>query len=102
MKFLSLLGMAQASGRLVSGSAACYEALERRSVHLLVLADDASHGTRRRFLELAKRLQVPCIESRDKAELGRAIGKPDRSVVAVCDAGLARSLRATLGLGSGE
>ncbi|MGI6037693.1 MAG: L7Ae/L30e/S12e/Gadd45 family ribosomal protein [Limnochordia bacterium] len=86
MKSLGMLGFAQSAGGLVSGDQAVQRALARGQVHLLLLAADASSKTRKNFVLLANRNQVPCILTDiDKEELGRAIGKPMRSVVAVTD-----------------
>lgn len=94
MKFLALLGMAQAAGRLISGDMACADALERGRVHLLVIAADAADRTQRHFTSMASQVNVPIVVIATKAELGRAIGKPDRAVIGVVDAGFARSLKA--------
>lgn len=94
MKFLSLLGIAQAAGRLVSGDSACEEALERNRVYLLVLANDASDNVKRKFLTRATRKGVPFVEVASKETLGKAIGRSDRAIVGVCDPALARNLQA--------
>jgi ribosomal protein L7Ae-like RNA K-turn-binding protein len=71
VRFLSLLGIAQAAGRLVSGDAACEEALERNRVYLLVLANDASDNVKRRFLTRAARRGVPFVQMATKEYSGQ-------------------------------
>jgi ribosomal protein L7Ae-like RNA K-turn-binding protein len=92
MKALSLLGMAQAAGKLVSGDNATYEALRQNKVKLLIIAADASSRTKRRFITAAQSAAAPYLELAGMTELGKAIGKPDRAVIGVVDAGFARSL----------
>jgi ribosomal protein L7Ae-like RNA K-turn-binding protein len=93
VRFLSLLGIAQAAGRLVSGDAACEEALERNRVYLLVLANDASDNVKRRFLTRAARRGVPFVQMATKDTLGKAIGRSGRAVIGICDPALARNLQ---------
>jgi ribosomal protein L7Ae-like RNA K-turn-binding protein len=92
MKVLSLLGLAQAAGKVVSGDVATFEALRQHRVKLLIIAVDASSRTKKRFVIAAKSEAVPYLELANMAELGKAIGKPDRAVIGVVDAGFARSL----------
>lgn len=92
MKALSLLGLAQAAGKVVSGDVATYEAFRQKRVKLLIIAGDASSRTKKRFIAAAKDEAVPYLELATMAELGKAIGKPDRAVIGIVDAGFARSL----------
>ncbi|NLY51442.1 MAG: 50S ribosomal protein L7ae [Firmicutes bacterium] len=90
MKALSLLGFAQASGNLISGYNSCLAALRRRRIELVVLACDASAGTKATFEKAAK--GVPVIYMGTKEQLGAAIGKPARAVLCVKDAGMAQAI----------
>jgi ribosomal protein L7Ae-like RNA K-turn-binding protein len=99
MRFLSLLGMAQAAGKLVSGDRAVYDALARGRVRLLVIAGDAAARTGKRFMAQAASKNIPYLITESKAALGQAIGKPDRAVIGVLDAQFARSLQAALSAG---
>lgn len=102
MSFLSQLGLAQAARRLAVGDMACQEALGKGRVGLIVLARDASHRTKRRFVFLAERHSVPCVEMASKAELGQALGRRDVAVIGVCDQGFSRSIQAALAHGTGQ
>ncbi|NLA58945.1 MAG: 50S ribosomal protein L7ae [Firmicutes bacterium] len=90
MRVLSLLGFAQASGNLVSGYNSCLVALRRRRIELVVLASDASPGTKATFEKAAK--GVPVLYVGTKEQLGAAIGKPARAVLCVKDAGIAQAI----------
>jgi len=94
---LALLGLARKAGQLVSGDMACREALQRRHVHLLILANDAANRTKRFYIEEAKRAGIPLMETAiSKAALGHAIGSPDRAVIVVCHPGFAKGLLAAI------
>lgn len=90
-KVLSLLGIAMRGRRLVSGEFQTLEAVKNGSAMLVILAGDASANTRKAFQDKCKFYDVPVREYGTKGTLGEAIGKEQRSSVAVCDAGLAEA-----------
>jgi ribosomal protein L7Ae-like RNA K-turn-binding protein len=78
-----MLGLCQRAGKLASGDMAVEQTLKKGKARLLILAEDVSERTRERFLWLAERAQVPCYQAGTREELGEALGKPHRAVVAV-------------------
>ena len=90
MKFLSLLGFAQASGHLVSGYNGCLAALRHGRVKLVVLAKDASSGTKATFKKAAK--QVPVVQLATMEQLGAAIGKSARAVLCIMETQMAQAI----------
>lgn len=89
----SVLGFAQASGKLVSGEAACERAIRRGKARLVLLAADAGRTTANRVVRLADAAGVDCVRWGDKETLGTWIGERPRAVIAVCDSHFARMLR---------
>lgn len=87
-----LLGLARRAGQVQSGDAAVRTAIAHKKVHLLLLAGDASPRTKKPFEELAAAAGINLINYGSKIELGRSIGRPHRSVVAVTDRNLARGI----------
>lgn len=79
----SMLGLCQRAGKAVSGDLAVEQALRRRKADLLLLAEDASERTREKFLKLAEQASVRCFSVGDRADLGSALGKAGRAVVAI-------------------
>lgn len=102
MRVEALLGFAQNAGCLISGSEAVERALLRGRARLLVIAGDAAPRLRRRVEALAKERGIPVREWGTKSRIGRAIGRPDRGVVAVCENGFARALDKALAGGGSE
>lgn len=90
MRFLSLLGFAEASGNLVSGYNGCLAVLRRGRVQLVVLAKDASDGTKATFLKAARK--VPVIQVGTREQLGAAIGKSARAVLCIMETGMAKAI----------
>lgn len=87
---LKTVGLARRAGRLVLG----LENLEKtRKTELILLAADASERTRRAVF----RRNEPTVETDlTKAEIGHAVGCSEAAVVALTDAGFARSVRREL------
>ena len=92
-KFLSLLGLCQRAGKLVSGELPCEKALKGVKVKLLIISEDASGNTKKKFKNAALLKNVDIICTETKENIGRAIGKDLRSTVAIIDEGFARQLK---------
>ena len=90
-KFYSLLGLCQKAGRLKSGEFQTESAIKTGEAWLVIIAEDASENTKKKFKDSAKFYEVECIEAGTKAELGAAIGKEMRTSLAVCDEGFYKS-----------
>ena len=88
-RVLSLLGIAMKGRNLVSGEFQTLDAIRNGSAMLVIVAEDASANTRKKFTDKSSYYEVPIVYYGTKAELGKAIGKDFRSVLGVCDAGLA-------------
>lgn len=91
-KVLSLLGLAMRGRNLVSGEFQTLEAVKKGTAHLVLLAEDASENTQKKFTDKCSYYGVPVCLYSTREELGRAIGKDMRSSLGVCDAGLAEAI----------
>ena len=96
-KVLSLLGIAMRGHNLVSGELQTVEAIKNGSACLVIIAGDASGNSRTLYSDKSSFYQIPYVLFGTKEQLGKAIGKDERSAVAVCDAGLARAIQKHLG-----
>ena len=91
-KFLSLLGLCKRAGKLQAGELAAEQAVKKKNAVLLIVAEDASFNTKKKFKNSAAYYEVPIKEIGTKEALGRAIGTEQRSVIAVTDAGFGKKL----------
>lgn len=91
-RILNLLGMARKSGVLVSGSNAVLQELGRPDARLLIVARDAAIGTAEKIMFKAQGYAVPCVRMFTKEQLGRAVGREERSHLIVTDEAFARNL----------
>lgn len=87
-----MLGLVQRAGKAASGDLAVEQAIKKRRVHLLIVAEDASDRTRERLLSLAAEAAVPCYVTGTRDELGLAIGKGHRAAVAIQSEDFAKGL----------
>lgn len=91
-KILSLAGLAARAGRIASGEFSVEKAVKTGRGHLVIVAEDASANTKKKFSDMCSYYQVPVIFMQTKEELGKAIGKEFRASVAVLDAGFAKAM----------
>ncbi len=89
----NMLSLCQKAGALVSGEFAVMEAIKKEKACLVLLAKDASANTKKRFYDKAGYRGIPVIEVGSRTELGRAIGKGERTSAAVMEKGFAESIR---------
>lgn len=95
-KFYNRLGLAMRAGKVVHGEAVL-DAVRSQEAKLVVVAVDASANTRKKVTDKCSHYQIPLMEYGVKDDLGAAIGKESRVVVAVTDAGFARLLTESQG-----
>ncbi|NCC15055.1 MAG: 50S ribosomal protein L7ae [Clostridia bacterium] len=91
-KFYSLLGISKKAGKLAGGEVAVENAIRQKTAELLILAEDASGNTKKKFKNSAAYYKIPLIEVGDKESLGSAIGEVFRAILAVTDKGFAKKL----------
>ena len=92
---LRLLGIAAKAGKLASGEFAAGQALKARKAWLTIVAEDASANTKKEFRDKCEHVRCPLLEIGTKQELAHAIGKGERSCIAVLDQGLAAAISQT-------
>lgn len=91
-KLLSLLGLAQKAGKLVSGEQAVEIAVRGGKAKLLIMAADCSANTKKSYTNMAAYYNVPLYETLTREDLGACIGKHHRAAIVVTDAGFSQAL----------
>lgn len=91
-----MLGLASKAGRLVSGEDVVRNSIKQKKVKFIIISEDASENTKKRFLNAAEFYKVPVAIWGQKERLGFSIGKSERSVVGICDQGFEKSIRTLL------
>ncbi len=91
-KVLSMIGMSARAGKALGGEFTVEKAVKSFKAYLVILASDASSGTKKKFKNMCDFYEVPVIEYSDKDTLGRSIGKEMRAMIAITDEGLAKAV----------
>ncbi len=87
-----MLGLAAKSGHIASGEFAVERAIKTGTAYLLIVAEDASENTRKKYSNSAEYYNVPLEFFGTRDELGDAIGKAFRAAIAITDQNLARAV----------
>ncbi|MFB0957652.1 MAG: ribosomal L7Ae/L30e/S12e/Gadd45 family protein [Clostridiaceae bacterium] len=92
-RFLNFLGLTRKSGNLTAGGNLTEAAVKHGRVRLVILALDASDGTRKKLQDMTAHFGVELIEASTMDELGSAIGKGEISVIGVTDLKMSEKLK---------
>ena len=91
-KVLSLISLATKAGRTVSGEFATEKETKSGKAWLVIVANDASDNTKKKFKNMCDFYEVPICFYGDKDTLGHAMGKEFRASLAVTDGGFAKGI----------
>ncbi|RAK23411.1 ribosomal protein L7Ae-like RNA K-turn-binding protein [Anoxybacillus vitaminiphilus] len=95
-QWASFLGLANRARKIVSGEELVVKEIRSGRAKLVLLAEDASVNTAKKIQDKCSSYHVPLRKVTDRYELGHAIGKEARVVVAVTDEGFAKKLMTML------
>ncbi|MCM3745967.1 ribosomal L7Ae/L30e/S12e/Gadd45 family protein [Paenibacillus pasadenensis] len=95
-KALSSLGMAMRAGKVVTGDDTVLKTVRQGKAALVLVAADASDNTKKKYRDKCATYGVFLAEAFSRDALGHALGKEERVVIAVTDAGFANMIRGRL------
>lgn len=100
----SFLGLMQKSGNIASGDDTVEFDIKKRKCKLLIIAEDASENTKKKFIDMVTYRKIQYVFYGSKADLGNSIGKSERAVISIRDSGFAKELlnKLNLDLNGGE
>lgn len=91
-KALSMLSLATKAGKTVTGEFSTEKAVKEGKARLVIVAEDASDNTKKKFRNTCEYYHVTMRVFSDKVSLGNACGKEFRASLAVTDEGLAKAV----------
>lgn len=91
-KVLSMIGLAKKAGKTASGEFLCDKAVKEGSARLVIIASDASDGTKKSLKNVCTYYGVEHIEYSDMDNLGRFTGGGIRAAVSVNDENFALAI----------
>ena len=84
-----MIGLAAKAGKVVSGEMAVVAAAQKKKAAMLLADASASANTKDKIGKLASAYELPLLYVED---LGAAVGKPGRTMVALCDTAFANAI----------
>jgi ribosomal protein L7Ae-like RNA K-turn-binding protein len=96
-KNLQLLGLASRARKIITGEELVLKEVRNNKAKLVLIAGDASLNTKKKVTDKCSYYKIPLIEVFDRYQLGLAVGKEQRVVVAVMEDGFAKKLLANFG-----
>ena len=91
-KVLSLISLATKAGRCASGEFLTESETKSGRAGLVVVAEDASENTKKKFRDMCEFYEVPIYFIANKEELGKFCGKEFRASLAVQDENFAKAM----------
>ena len=91
-KILSTISLAMKAGKVSSGEFCTEKDIKSGMAALVIVADDASDNTKKKFQNMCEFYEVPIYFYGDKDTLGHAIGREFRASLAITDPGFAKGI----------
>ncbi len=91
-KIWQLIALGIKGGNVVSGTAVVERELQRGTVQLLLITEDAGRNTVKRFNELAEKAGVSLLRYGSKDEGGKITGRKSRAIFAITNAAMAQGI----------
>ena len=91
-KFYGMLGLSAKAGKAASGAFAAEKAIKSGEAVLAIIAGDASDNTKKLYEGMCGSSGIKLVSYGTKELLGRAVGKDERTIIAITDEGFAKGL----------
>ena len=95
-KFFNFLGLAKRAGNIVEGYSRCDEQRNKKDFFLIIISDDASNSTRKKFKNHCIAKNIRLIEDFSKEELAHATGKNQVAILLIKNRSLAQQILKTI------
>ena len=89
---MGLIGLSMRAGKIVFGTEAVTEAIERRKIKLVIVAEDAADRTIEKFERISEEYNIKCIKFGESENLSKAIGKENKVVIGIKDKNIAEQI----------
>ncbi len=95
-KLLFTFSLCQKAGKILAGDFAVYNAIKANVAILVIIADDASFNTQKKFKNKCSFYNIDYLIFGTKENISHAIGKINKSVFAITDEGLANKIKGAI------
>lgn len=91
-KILGLIGLSAKAGKVCFGADSVEMEISKRKVKLVILAEDSSERTKKKFIEICEEENIPIIIQEKIEVLSKAIGKENKAIIGIKDSSLAKQI----------
>lgn len=95
-KIYSMIGLCMKAGRLAYGSDMCEEKIKYNQAKLLIISEDASDNTKRKFERLCTDNGIELVFFGTIDLISHSIGENNKAIVAILDEGFAVKINGML------
>ena len=95
-KILGLIGLSAKAGKIVFGTEACIDAIQKGNVKLLIVSTEASEKSKKNFNYYAEKYNVPIVFYETIENLSKSIGKKNKIVIGIKDQNLSNEIQKKL------
>lgn len=89
---MDIFGLSTRAGKTVFGTDACLQAIEKKKLKLVLIAEDASERTKQNFIKKCKDNLIPVFVFGKAEELSKWVGKMNKVVIGIKEKNLAKEI----------
>ena len=91
-KILGLVGLAARARNICFGADSVEEEIRKRKAKLVIIAKDSSERTKRKFVTLCEKNEIPICIYENIDNISKAIGKSNKAVIGIKDLNIAKEI----------
>lgn len=91
-KFLQFLSLIKKSGKIIEGYNKTEELVKKGSIKVVIISEDASENTYKKFYNYSNRYKIYLIKKFTKAQLGQSIGRNEINVIGLSDDSMCKKI----------
>ena len=88
-KLYGMLGLCSKAGKLTFGTEATEEAILKRKIYLIIVANDSSDKTKAKFKSICERNNIDLVYYSTIDENSKAVGKNNKAILGIKDKNMA-------------
>ena len=92
-KILGLIGLSARAGKICFGADSCKQEIEKAKVKLIITAKDSSERTKKKFIELCNKYNIPILVYGNIDEISKAIGKYNKAIIGIKETNIAKEIQ---------
>ena len=90
---LGLIGLAMKAGKVCFGADSVEENISKKKVKLLIISEESSDRTKKKFIEICDKNNIPVIIDGKIDILSKTIGKNNKAIIGIKDKNFANSIQ---------